>query len=215
MFSIQKWFARDDRFFRLLQASAEEGRASVQALRKILQDSKADPNLAQFAAARRKDKQITEQITELLARTSITSLDREDIEAISRALYRIPKTVEKFAARYVICAPHLGRIDFSAQISLVEQAINTVALMIEELEGSHFERVNQANEKLQTIEGDADKLVPIYQSQSFVKRCEAVGSPVNLIVREGKVHGWPHMEKDMELFADWFDKYLLGKSAKP
>ena len=159
MFSIQKWFARDDRFFRLLQASAEEGRASVQALRKILQDSKADPNLAQFAAARRKDKQITEQITELLARTSITSLDREDIEAISRALYRIPKTVEKFAARYVICAPHLGRIDFSAQISLVEQAINTVALMIEELEGSHFERVNQANEKLQTIEGDADKLV--------------------------------------------------------
>jgi hypothetical protein len=159
MFSIQKWFARDDRFFRLLQASAEEGRASVQALKQIVLDSKSDPNLAQFAAARRKDKQITEQITELLARTSITSLDREDIEAVSRALYRIPKTVEKFAARYVICAPHLGRIDFSAQISLVEQAINTVAVMIEELEGSHFERVNQSNEKLQTIEGDADKLV--------------------------------------------------------
>jgi len=31
--------------------------------------------------------------------------------------------------------------------------------MIKELEEGHFEAVNQANEKLQTIEGDADKLV--------------------------------------------------------
>jgi acetyl esterase/lipase len=60
------------------------------------------------------------------------------------------------------------------------------------------------------IHGDADKLVPIYQSQTFVKRCEAVGSPVKLIVREGKLHGWPEMAKDMELFADWFDLHLRG-----
>jgi len=60
------------------------------------------------------------------------------------------------------------------------------------------------------IHGDADKLVPIYQSQSFVKRCAAVGSPATLIVREGKVHGWPDMGKDMERFADWFDEHLRG-----
>ena len=36
------------------------------------------------------------------------------------------------------------------------------------------------------IHGDADKLVPIYQSADFVKRCEAVGSPAKLIAREGK-----------------------------
>ncbi len=159
MFSIQKWFARDDQFFRLLQASAEEGRASVQALQQIMQKAAPDASLAQFAAARRKDKQITVQITELLARASITGLDREDIEAISRSLYRVPKTVEKFAGRYLICAPHLGSIDFSRQIALVEQATDTVAFMIKELEESHFEAVNQANEKLQTIEGEADKLV--------------------------------------------------------
>lgn len=159
MFSIQKWFAKDDQFFRLLQASAEEGRASVQALKEIMQNPKSDASLARFAAARHKDKQITVQITELLARTSITSLDREDIEAISRSLYRLPKTVEKFAGRYLVCAPHLGPIDFSRQIGLVEQAVDTVAIMIKELESSHFELVNQLNEKLQTIEGEADKLV--------------------------------------------------------
>ena len=159
MFSIQKWFAKDDQFYRLLQASAEEGRASVQALKQIMQSPAPDASLAPFAAVRRKDKQITVEITELLARASITGLDREDIEAISRSLYRVPKTVEKFAGRYLVCAPHLGSIDFSRQIALVEQAIDTVAYMIKELEHSHFEAVNQANEKLQTIEGEADKLV--------------------------------------------------------
>ena len=63
------------------------------------------------------------------------------------------------------------------------------------------------------VHGGADKLVPICQSETFVKRCEAVGSTAKLVVREGKVHGWPDMGKDMELFADWFDEHL--RSLKP
>ena len=58
------------------------------------------------------------------------------------------------------------------------------------------------------IHGDADQLVPIYQAQTFVKRYEELGCKAELITRQGKVHGWPDMIKDMELFADWFDKYL-------
>jgi acetyl esterase/lipase len=65
------------------------------------------------------------------------------------------------------------------------------------------------------IHGDADKLVPIYQAQTFVKRCEEVGSTAKLVVREGKQHGWPDMGKDMELLADWFDEYLRGIKPKP
>ena len=60
------------------------------------------------------------------------------------------------------------------------------------------------------IHGDADKLVPIYQSRTFVERCEEVASPVKLITREGKQHGWAGMDKDMEVFADWFDQNLRG-----
>jgi acetyl esterase/lipase len=64
------------------------------------------------------------------------------------------------------------------------------------------------------IHGDADKLVPIYQAQMFVKGCEAVGSTAKLVVREGKQHGWADMGKDMELLGDWFDEYLRGLKPK-
>ena len=64
------------------------------------------------------------------------------------------------------------------------------------------------------IHGNADKLVPIFQSERFVARCEAMHDTAKLIVREGKSHGWPGMEKDLEIFADWFDKYLLPPPTK-
>jgi len=159
MFSIQKWFAKDDEFLELLEASAQASRASIFALKEVLQSRNAAPSLDAFAATRRQDKEITARITELLARTSITSLDREDVEAISNALYKIPKTVEKFAERHSVCAAQLRAVDFSAQVALAEQATDTVAIMIKALEKSHFAEVNSFNEKLQTIEGDADNLM--------------------------------------------------------
>jgi acetyl esterase/lipase len=64
------------------------------------------------------------------------------------------------------------------------------------------------------IHGDADTLVPIYQAQTFIKRCEEVGSTAKLVVREGKNHGWLNMGKDLELCADWFDQYLRGIKPK-
>lgn len=65
------------------------------------------------------------------------------------------------------------------------------------------------------IHGDADTMVPIYQAQTFVQRCEAVGSTAKLVVRQGKNHGWPGQVKDTELFADWFDEHLRGIKPKP
>jgi acetyl esterase/lipase len=60
------------------------------------------------------------------------------------------------------------------------------------------------------IHGSADKLVPLYQARIFETRCREANAPFKLIVREGKDHGWPEMGEDMNIFADWFDKYLRG-----
>jgi acetyl esterase/lipase len=62
------------------------------------------------------------------------------------------------------------------------------------------------------IHGDADKLVPIQQSELILAKYKAVGVPAKLIVKPGAVHGWKGMEKDLVTFADWFDTYLLKRA---
>ncbi len=62
------------------------------------------------------------------------------------------------------------------------------------------------------IHGDADTLVPLDQSERFVKQAKAVGRDVRLEVRSGKKHGWPTMVFDIIRFADWFDKHLTGRA---
>ena len=58
------------------------------------------------------------------------------------------------------------------------------------------------------IHGDADKQVPIYQAQIFEKKCKEAGAMCKVIVKEGKDHGWPGLDKDLVTFADWFDEHL-------
>lgn len=60
------------------------------------------------------------------------------------------------------------------------------------------------------IHGDADKLVPYQQAESFVQKAQAAGATAKLINRPGKAHGWPELVNDLTLFADWFDAHLRG-----
>ena len=60
------------------------------------------------------------------------------------------------------------------------------------------------------VHGDADKLVPMQQAQSFVERATAAGATAKLIAKPGAAHGWGGMEVDMVQLADWFDEHLRG-----
>lgn len=159
MFSLQKLLGKDDQFFDLLQASAEEGLHSVTALKRILTNPSLTPTLDEFITSRRKDKAITNQISELLVKTFVTALEREDIEALSNVLYKVPKTIEKFAERYILCAPRLREVTFEKQLVMLEQAVNTVVAMLKELKKNNLASIAQHNTKLQSLEGDADKLM--------------------------------------------------------
>ncbi|MCS7045268.1 MAG: alpha/beta hydrolase [Gemmataceae bacterium] len=61
------------------------------------------------------------------------------------------------------------------------------------------------------IHGDADKLVPIQQAEIMIAKLREAGVPAELIVRKGAGHGWPNIQRDLEIFADWFDRYLKTK----
>lgn len=159
MISIQRLFGKEDRFFALLTASAKATRQSIVDLTKILRHEKA-PALEVFAEVRKKDKAITQEISDLLVKTFVTALEREDIEALASALYKIPKTVEKFVERYQISEDRVSTTDFELHAAMLDEATGLLVEMIEALrKGMDIVRMKELNDRMQQIEGDADNLM--------------------------------------------------------
>jgi uncharacterized protein Yka (UPF0111/DUF47 family) len=92
-------------------------------------------------------------------RTFVTALEREDIEALSIVLYKVPKTIEKFAERYILCAPRLKNVKFDTQLAMLEEATRTVVSMLKDMKANNLGGVSRHNTRLQQLEGDADKLM--------------------------------------------------------
>jgi uncharacterized protein Yka (UPF0111/DUF47 family) len=160
MFSLQRLLGKEDRFFDLLEASAEEACTSVRALVNFMRKPNEVKSLDEFIRARRNEKQITSQISEELCRSFVTALEREDIEALSVALYKIPKTIEKVGERILLAPQHIHGVELTRQLQLLEQAVEIVLTMIKELrKGVNLDLIRHHNDELQTLEGEADKLV--------------------------------------------------------
>lgn len=159
MFSIQKLLGKDPKFFDLLEGAAKEASNCALALEALLKDPSAAANLHQVRQARQRSKEITEEISELAVKTFVTILEREDIEALSDALYKIPKPIEKFAERYLISREVYKNGHGYEQIGLIKQATSTVVEMVQTFRtGMNSERVSKLNSKLQTAEAEADVL---------------------------------------------------------
>lgn len=155
---------KDDRFFDLLEAGADEAKASVDLfavmLRQIAAGGATALSLDEFSLARRKEKQIRQMTTEALSKTFVSPLEREDIEALSLALYRIPKQVEKIVERLSIYPGPIPHVYFARQAELMLQAAEAVVFMVKELRrGTNIERIGEANDRLQLAEGEADKVM--------------------------------------------------------
>ncbi len=160
MFSIQKFFSHDSKFFDLLEASAEETRELSRLLIDLLKDRTHPHPLHEIALARGKDKLITAQISEELVNTFVTGLEREDIETLSYAMYRTCKTIEKFAERFNLAPERLAGVDFRRQTELMERATETLSQMVRLLRKMPpLETVKEMNDRLQGIEAEADDVM--------------------------------------------------------
>ena len=162
MISIGRFFGHDEKFYDLLEASAKQADSSVHHLVDLLgklEQGDSPQYLIEFAESRREDKRITQQLTEELSKTFITPLEREDIQALAAALYKIPKTVEKIGERMLISPQDLPKVSFRKQIELLDQAAEAVLAMVKQLrKGTNIAVAREMNAKLQTIEGHADDL---------------------------------------------------------
>jgi uncharacterized protein Yka (UPF0111/DUF47 family) len=163
MSALQRIFGRDTKFFELLESGAAAAQQSASILVALLPKLTANPPddvLADLAQARRKHKRISQQTTEELCKNFVTPLEREDIEALSTALYKITKTVEKIGERLLISPSGTDLSLVSRQITMLEKAAEVVVAMVNEIRAkSHSEEIRDAYERLQTLEGDADKLM--------------------------------------------------------
>ncbi|TAL74788.1 MAG: pit accessory protein [Rhodanobacter sp.] len=160
MFSLQTIFGKGDKFYGLLEQSAAVAHESAQALHGMTTQPDQAPLMAAFAATRAREKNLASQISEELINTFVTALDREDIEALNSALYKIPKTVEKFAERYAIVAERLTGVDFTQRATVLERSADVVVQMIGELRrGLHIDPVRKLQERLQTLESEGDRML--------------------------------------------------------
>ncbi|MDR0901746.1 MAG: DUF47 family protein [Opitutaceae bacterium] len=161
MISLKKLFGKDQKFYDLLEASAEESLTSTKLLASYLlrlRVCRSAGGLDDFAHNRRKDKKITTRITEELCRTFVTPIDREDIEALSRALYHIPKIVEKLVSRFSIYPGRLPLEGFIQQSEYLGKAAECVVAMVKQLRhGADMEKIAEDNNRLQFLEGEGDK----------------------------------------------------------
>lgn len=159
MFSLQTIFGKGDRFYGLLEAAAEAAHQSTRALTTLVAARGAAP-LDAFTLARNQEKEIAAQIGRELIDTFVTALEREDIEALSAALYKIPKTVEKFAERYTLVADRLGDVDFAPRAAMLERAAEVIVQMVRQLRrGLQLEPMKALNDRLHAIENEADRLI--------------------------------------------------------
>ena len=159
MFSLQRLLGSGSKFFDLFDASAQAALACAQALGRVLAEPASAAALEDIRQARKRNKAVTEEISELAATTFVTVLEREDIEALAGALYTIPKPIEKFAEHYRMLRDVLGcRVEFR-QVPMIEEACATVVEMAASLrDGIDVEKVSKLNAQVQAAEAEADRL---------------------------------------------------------
>ncbi|HEY0861308.1 MAG TPA: DUF47 family protein [Pseudoxanthomonas sp.] len=159
MFSLQTIFGSGQQFYTLLDEAAQAAHDSAKALHTMMKATDRQPALDAFKLARLRERAASDKIGKALVDSFITPIEREDIEALGSALYKIPKQIEKFADRYSLALQHLEGIDFAPRAAMLEQAAAVVLEMVHELKKMNIDRMTALNEKLRAIENEADRLM--------------------------------------------------------
>ena len=159
MFSLQTIFGQGKQFYALLDEAAVAAHASAKALCEVLSDPQQVPVMDGIKLARQRERDASDKISQALVDTFITPIEREDIEALASALYKIPTQVERFADRYCLAQHRLDGIDFAPRAAMLEKAAEVVVQMVRELPRMRLDTMKELSDKLRSIENEADRLM--------------------------------------------------------
>ena len=159
MFSLQTMFGQGHQFYALLEDAAVAAHDAAKALHAMLREADRQPALDAFKLARLREREASDKISQALVDSFITPIEREDIEALGSALYKIPKQIEKFADRYALAIQNLDQIDFAPRAAMLEQAAGVVVEMVRLLPKMKLEPMKALNDELRALENEADRLM--------------------------------------------------------
>lgn len=171
---IRRLMGHNDKFFALLEASAVEAHASVQQLAILLRNG-GPATIDALVQTRRNEKRIIEEISQELCKTFVTPFEREDIEALSFALYKIPKCIEKFGEKFLLGHPRMEPKEFERHLELLTQSVDTVVDMVQRLRRhENLEPMKALNDRLHKLESEADRLMMDMTRELYSGRHEAL-----------------------------------------
>ncbi len=159
MFSLQTIFGQGKQFYALFNEAADAAYDSTKALHAMLRDRARTPSLEPFKHVRQRERVASDKTNQALVDSFITPFEREDIEALGSALYKIPKQVERFADRFDLARHRLEHIDFAPRAAMLEQAAAVVVEMVRELPELRLDRMKALSDRLRVIEMEADRLI--------------------------------------------------------
>lgn len=160
MFSLQKFFCRDEKFFDLIEALAQSSSSSAKTLSQVLLHPDEIKSVDEIVHKRRQSKELNDEIAHELCVSFVTPFEREDIEALSSSLTKISKTTEKFVSQYYVFKNAIAHEDFRKQAQLIDQSSDLLGTMVKQLRHkTNVEEVREMNTKLRTFEAESDQIM--------------------------------------------------------
>lgn len=182
MFSLQRFFCRDEKFFDLIEALAQSSSSSVKTLAHFLLYPGDVASVDGIVQKRRKSKELSDEIAHQLCVSFITPFEREDIEALTSSLTKISKTSEKFISQYFLFRDAIKHEDFNRQSQLLEQSADLLYDMVKKLrKNPNVEQIKEMNSNLLNYEAESDRIMLVFMQELFNK---ADTSMVNLLANK-------------------------------
>lgn len=160
MFSLQALIGHRGRIFDLLDSSAANACHAARAANALANAYGHAASLSDFGTTRQRATELAREITRKLMHSFTLALDRKDVEAISSALYDIPKTIDRFARRYSVVAKNVQAIDFARHTELLVRCAEIDADMIRNLRRrGRIAQISELNDQLRVLESQSDELL--------------------------------------------------------
>lgn len=170
---------QENRFYEVLHESGEASYQVVQLLQHLVREEDRDKAIKlgrDIELAKTRSKASTLEVTGMLCKTFITPFDREDIHALARGLYKIPKIAEKTQER--ILAFYLRPIenDFIHLTDNMAEASEDLRFLLKNLQSLKVNpQIQDRCTRIHNVEGRTDELlsdlmVTLFQKEDDIKQ---------------------------------------------